>query len=562
MKQRISPRLSASALGGGEINSKTLFHAKALLAFGEESAGQRRAARRIVIFFLLMLALTLFARGISGAALSRVTVEKPQGKTVTESLEFTGQLESQSFQTITLPEGLTVKGILVTPGQQVKTGDSLLNVDTDTVQQAITQAQGELDKLKLEMEGYQESQKTSSHQVDSAKTNYQRAQEDYASNSAQQKRQVSRAKEAVNSAQNKLSKAKNQLSALKEDKKSLELSIASQKEELSALQQQSPGDSSEDIQSQITALQAAIGENKSKLADLKEQIAAAEGEKEAAQELLGSAEDALEDANTAASESKRNGKRSIEDAKSELDQASEDYQDAKKEAETQGRQNQADAEILSVSIQKKEEQIKSLTQLKKDKGILKAPCDGTISALTGEAGSPSESVQIQLTAKSDGYVLTLNLDKTDLNADGTAKEPDLKTGATVHVTQGEQSGETTLAALTEQEDGSYTATAYLTGEGWKDGEAQIQIVKSSDYYEMTVPLSAYHSDNNGGFLYVAQEQESVLGLQYVVRRENVTLLANDGQTAAVDGILSADSQVVLSSSRSIQEGERVRLGES
>lgn len=559
MRQVISPRLGAKAPGSGEIKFRPLFQTKALPAVSQEDAIQRRAVRRIVTFFLLMLALTLFARGIAGAALSVVTVAQPQGKTVTEELEYTGSLESQSFQTITLPEGLTVKGILVTVGQQVKTGDSLVSVDTDTVEQAITQAQGELDKLELELEGYQESQETSARQVDAAKTSYQRAQEDYASNAAQQKRQVERAKEAVSSAQDKLTKAKNQLSSLREEKKGLEQSIASQKEALSALQAQSPEESPEDIEAQIEAIQEAIEENQNKLTELKGQITAAESEKEAAQELLDSAKDGLEDANAAASESNRAGKRSIEDAKSALEQAGDDYQDAQKEAETQNRQNQAEAEILSVSIQKKEAQLQALNQLKDEGGILKAPCDGTVSALTGEAGSSSENVQLQLTAQSSGYVLTLYVEEEAVAGEqGTG----LKVGAAVHVTQGEQSGETTLAALTEQEDGGYTATAYLTGEGWKDGETEVQIVRSSGYYEMTVPLSAYHSDNQGGFLYVVQQQESVLGLQYVVRRESVTLLAQDGETAAVSGILSPDSQVVLSASRSIQEGERVRLEES
>ena len=51
----------------------------------------------------------------------------------------------------------------------------------------------------------------------------------------------------------------------------------------------------------------------------------------------------------------------------------------------------------------------------------------------------------------------------------------------------------------------------------------------------------------------------MLGLQYVLVRTPVTCLENNGTTAAVSGVFAPSAKVVVSATRTLQEGARVRL---
>ncbi len=535
---------------------------------GAGDGDEAKAAWRIGAFFLLMLALTLFSRGMAGAALTTVTTQTPSAATVAETLTLTGTVESQSVEVLTLPDGLTVQAVLVTEGQTVKEGDGLVQVDTDTVDQALTQAQGELDKLNLQMAAYQEEQEADDSAVTSAQTAYDRAKEDANSEAAAQSTQVSRAKATVSAAKSDLSDAKWSLKSLKSQRSDLKTTISEEKTELSELKNQlaeaeatgaddtsaagKNSDVTQELQTQIEALEAQIAADEASLSSYDDQITAAQEAVESTQQTLDSAEDALEDANTAASDSKRSSQRSLEDAETALSAAQDDLTDAQADADTQNQQNQAEALILSVTIAQQEEQVATLSALQKNGGVLTAPCDGKIVSLTGAAGDSSELVEIQITAQSDSYVLILTGSELEQVPDGAA----------LQVAQGDTEGTVTLAALTQgSATGTLTATAYLTG-NWEDGSATVSVTLSSERYDLTIPIGAYHEDNAGGFVFVVEEVESVLGLRYQIRRESVTLLASNGELAAVDGILSSGSQVVVSASRSVEDGEYVRVAVS
>ncbi|MCC8129572.1 MAG: biotin/lipoyl-binding protein [Clostridiales bacterium] len=547
----------------------------------KEESDEGRAAWRIAAFFLLMLALTLFARGMAGAAQTTVLTQTPTAATVTETLTLSGTVESQSVEVLTLPDGLTVQSVLVTEGQTVKEGESLLQLDTDTIAQALTTAQGELDKLNLQLAAYQQEQTADDSALTSAQTAYDRAREDASSEASAQATQVSRAKTAVSEAKSALSSAKSELSSLNSQYSALEEAISQEAADLAALEsllaeaEVAPTDDVEngeegaepetnekadeetgeaaddtaDLQAQIEALEAQIATDEETLASYDSQIVSAQEAVESAQAVLDAAEEALEDANTAASARSRSSQRNLEDAEDALSDAQDSLAQAQADAETQNQQNQAEASILSVTVAQQEAQVAALAALQESGGVLTAPCAGKIVSLTGAAGSDSGSVEIMLAVTSDSYVLTLT---------GSELE-ELPDGAALHVTQGEKEVTVTVAALVKDSDtGELTATAYLTGV-WEDGAAEADVTLSSGRYDLVIPIAAYHEDNDGGFVYVVEEVESVLGLRYQIRRESVTLLASNGEVAAVDGVLGSDSQIVVSSSRSIEDGEYVRI---
>ena len=537
----------------------------------EERRGQRRAVGRIAAFFVLMLALTLFARGMAAAAATEVEVTTPQRAQVTEETVFSGTLESQTTETLTLPEGLTVRSVYVSAGQAVEEGEALLAVDTDALASSLTRAQGELDRLNLQLAGYQEPEEADDSALTSAETGLTRARED-AQSAADQSRALSRAEDALADARTQRDQAQADLAALEASRDALRQTLEDEYAARDELQSQldaaatapeTPDSEAPDaqdpergaadggVQEQLDALSAQIAEDEAALESLAGQIEAARDAVQSAQDTVDAAADSLEDAQSAAQDTRRANQRSVEDAEDALTQAQEDYAGAQADAETQNLQNQTEAELLAVTIAEQEALVRQLEELQAADGVLAAPVDGTVRALEGtEDGG---AVSVTFTVRSDGYLLTLTGDELQ----------ELAVGDALTVSQGEeQTGQTALATLTQSEEGEWTATARLTGGGWTDGSAEARIVSSSETYDLTVPAAACHTDNGGSFVYVAELRESVLGMRYVVRREPVNLLASDGATAAVDGILSGESLVICGATRSVQEGETVRVASS
>lgn len=81
---------------------------------------------------------------------------------------------------------------------------------------------------------------------------------------------------------------------------------------------------------------------------------------------------------------------------------------------------------------------------------------------------------------------------------------------------------------------------------------------SGSTYECVIPISAYHYDNQGSFVYVIEEQSTLLGLQFVVCREAVELLEAGEQYAAVDGNIFPDSEIICYATKSIKKGQSVK----
>ena len=61
------------------------------------------------------------------------------------------------------------------------------------------------------------------------------------------------------------------------------------------------------------------------------------------------------------------------------------------------------------------------------------------------------------------------------------------------------------------------------------------------------------------FVLAAEEQNTILGLQNVLVRLPVTVLEEGDTTTAVSGALDYDTQVVVSSDKSVQAGDKVRI---
>ena len=134
-------------------------------------------------------------------------------------------------------------------------------------------------------------------------------------------------------------------------------------------------------------------------------------------------------------------------------------------------------------------------------------------------------------------------------------------GAAVQVTQGNVKGQAAVSALSAPgEDGSVTATIRLPGEvTWKEGMASAQITLSQTQHELCVPASSVGQDNQGYFVYLIEEKETVLGVQKLLVRTSVTIEERGTDTVAVSGALSQMDSVVSGSSKPLAASARVKV---
>ena len=161
---------------------------------------QRQAGGNIVKFLAGLLALTLIARGTSGATLARVDVAGPARGEIVESVTGSASVSVRDTYDITVPEGLTIVDILVGTGQTVNYGDVVALFDMEEIKEKQTRETANLDKLILELEKLERAVDTDSSSLESARRSLNRNLEDYNDVKTQGEEDVATAMEAFEEA--------------------------------------------------------------------------------------------------------------------------------------------------------------------------------------------------------------------------------------------------------------------------------------------------------------------------------------------------------------------------
>ena len=91
------------------------------------------------------------------------------------------------------------------------------------------------------------------------------------------------------------------------------------------------------------------------------------------------------------------------------------------------------------------------------------------------------------------------------------------------------------------------------------GSVTFEFTRQSQVYQQVIPIEALREDNEGYYCLITEPKKTILGEELTARRINVTLLEKSSKTAAIEGPLTADSQLILSGNRLFEEGDRVRV---
>ncbi|MCL2153167.1 MAG: hypothetical protein FWH57_09475 [Oscillospiraceae bacterium] len=179
----------------GKGLSRVLKRLPALPRF--EDKAQKRAGGNIIKFLAGLLALTLIARGTSGATLARVGVTAPQRNEIVESVTGKATVTSRDRIDVIAPEGLTIMEMLVGAGQSVEVGDAVALFDMEELGNKLIRESAALDKLRLDLDKLDRGDNNDSVSVENALRSLRRTQEDYNTTKAQGESDIKDASDAL-----------------------------------------------------------------------------------------------------------------------------------------------------------------------------------------------------------------------------------------------------------------------------------------------------------------------------------------------------------------------------
>ncbi|MBC5580115.1 biotin/lipoyl-binding protein [Anaerofilum sp. BX8] len=470
---------------------------------------QRRALGNILRFFSLMLVFTLVARGAAAATLPRVGLSRPAAGEIVQALQAGGTVQAADPLGVAAPAGLTVKKWLAQPGQKIKEGDPLLQLDGEEAAEALARAELELERMRLELQKLLDGVQVDTGALSGAATALERAKAD-----AESQRAAAQAAQAG---------AQSALDAAAAD-------AAAKAVELDALRtQQDPPASGE----QLAAAEAALAE-----ADARREQAAG----------------ALKEAKEQAAAADLSAGRSVSDAQSAWDAAAKAQREAEKQAGYTRRDNEISAAALRLDIREKEDAARALRALREADGILAAPGAGTVVGLDAAAGTRTgEAPAAWLAPEDSGFEVVFQV-----------TEKEAKKMAPGSAVRAESAGKTingTVASLAAaDENGMVTVRAALEGgSALRPGQSALVTAElSRQNYTACLPVGAIRSDSRGDYVLAMEQRQTVLGFENILVRVPVEVVESGGELAAVEGVIAPGSRIVSESDKPVSEGDRVR----
>lgn len=252
----------------------------------------------------------------------------------------------------------------------------------------------------------------------------------------------------------------------------------------------------------------------------------------------------------------RQAEQALENAQLSLQNAKTGEQVTRANNQVQDRTQALDREMLRVDMDEKQEEIGKLEADISHKGKVFAPLAGTVTKNDLEQGMVL-SGQEKLSLATGGYELVITAGKEDMKQFAAGDELQIDTSA----------GNEKITSQIENielpdSEGNVRFTALLPEGDYKEGTSlDYKMEKESVSYPECIPVQALRQDSGGTYVLLVKEKDSVLGKEETAFRLSVTVISQDGKTAAVEASLSEEDRIITGSSKNISEGDRVRIYE-
>lgn len=554
----------------------------------KKSSLQVKAIKALAGFLILMFLLTILSRAADSLTIAKVTASAATGGVISHNIETDGNITPNKDIAISTSADIKIASVEATEGKTVKKGDVLIQLDLDDLKTKLLKAQKD---LAVAQATASDKKANEAIEADNKARSLERTYEDY-------NQTISDADDAVSKAKDNMSEAWNAYNDYKKNHNnntddtdttvsdSLQKTVEEKQEaydkavaELDGVEKHIEAEVQDEIKSEkekgvklsladeqkIRERVNAYQENVSLLKNANDKV-------DKAKDALSEAENALsayneqQNNNSSASydeqlkalyddyKSKEEAyDEAIKQRKSTIQSADRSLEDAN----TPESVDTASALTENDDLQEKQLAVDKLQKVMDAGGKVTAPSDGLVTKVnvtTGEA--TTEDTAIRISDQSAGYKFTATLDKSD--AKFLAKDDkvtlDLGNGTSVE-------GLKIQSIDVSQEDkNSYELTVSIPAKVKKIGTiATLKVEKASKKYDTCVPLTALHSDGDKYYVYVINEKDTILGTETAVDKVQVEILDKNNEQAAIDGAFSWDQKFVLTSSKTLRDGDRVRL---
>lgn len=555
----------------------------------KKSSLQVKAIKALAGFLILMFLLTILSRAADSLTIAKVTASAATGGVISHNIETDGNITPNKDIAISTSADIKVASVEATEGKTVKKGDVLIQLDMDDLKTKLLKAQKD---LAVAQATASDKKANEAIEADNKARSLERSYEDY-------NQTISDADDAVSKAKDNMSEAWKAYNDYKKNNNnnsddadttvsdSLQKTVEEKQEAYDKAVDELDGvekDIEAEVQEEIIKIQNDKGVKLSQAEkqDIRETVNAlpenvsllknANDKVDKAKDALSEAENALsayneqQNNNSSASydeqlkalyddyKSKEEAyDEAIKQRKSTIQSADRSLEDAN----TPESVDTASALTENDDLQEKQLAVDKLQKVMDAGGKVTAPSDGLVTKVnvtTGEA--TTEDTAIRISDQSAGYKFTATLDKSD--AKFLAKDDkvtlDLGNGTSVE-------GLKIQSIDVSQEDkNSYELTVSIPAKVKKIGTiATLKVEKASKKYDTCVPLTALHSDGDKYYVYVINEKDTILGTETAVDKVQVEILDKNNEQAAIDGAFSWDQKFVLTSSKTLRDGDRVRL---
>ncbi len=249
-------------------------------------------------------------------------------------------------------------------------------------------------------------------------------------------------------------------------------------------------------------------------------------------------------------------RRSLDEAERRFTQAEENEQIKDKNEQVLEKSQEIDRKILQLDIDEKQSEAESLQELINIQGKVFSPVYGIISTMDLEQGIILNG-QERLIIATGGYELVMTASKEEIKNFTAGDELTIKTydnkkiiSQIENISLPDQNGYVSFTALLPEGE-------YIPGES-----LDYEMAKTSKTYGMCLPIQALRQDSNGTFVLLARSADNVLGKEDIAFRLDVTVVSYDASMAAVEAPLLQEDRIIISSNKSIAEGDRIRIDEA
>ena len=561
----------------------------------KKSSLQVKAVKALAGFLILMFLLTILSRAADSLTIAKVTASAATGGVISHNIEVDGNITPNKDIAISTSANIKIASVEATEGKTVKKGDLLIQLDPADLKKKLLKAQKELQVAKATASDKKANEAIA---ADTKSKSLQRTYEDYNQTVADANDSVSKAKSDMNEAWNAYNTYKNSNSNSGETDTTVSDSLEKTVEEKQLAYDKAvtnldgvEKDIEADVQKEIKKAEEGTDESGNPITltqedkqKIREQVNACPENVsllQNANDQINTAKDALTEAENALSaynEQQNNSSSASYDE--QLKTLYDDYK-AKEEAYNEAvKQRQSTIQSANRTLEdaKAPENVDTATALTENddleekqlavdelqkvmdvNGKITAPSDGLITKVNVTTGeTTTEDTAIRISDQSAGYKFTATLDKA--SAKYLSKDDkvtlDLGNGTTVE-------GLTVQSIDVSAEDkNSYELTVSIPAKVKKLGSiATLKVEKASKKYDTCVPLGALHSDGDKYYVYVINEKDTILGTETAVDKVQVDILDKNNEQAAIEGSFSWGQQFVLTSSKTLRNGDRVRLVE-